>query len=149
MIPSGAIATGNYNYRNDLVAVNLVGTNVRDCSFSSAPATCYTNAFVPVTLEHVGHRLPVRNHSGETLDFDFGVGYIEHGKALASEAVLTNPLSGSMTALLQPYYKGELRGRPLAGQYLLRVWGDEALNWENVEDIQLVFRYRYWTRFER
>jgi len=149
LIPSGAIALGNYNYRHDLVAVNLVGTNVRDCSQSQEPATCYSNAYLPITIEHRGHALPVRNHSGETLEFDFGVGYVEHGKALASEVVLTNPLTGAMDTLLQPYYKGELRGRPLTGDYRLRIWHDDALNWNNVEDIQLVFRYRYWTRFER
>ncbi|MBI2893819.1 MAG: hypothetical protein HYY06_09725 [Deltaproteobacteria bacterium] len=149
IIPSAQIALGNYNYRHDLVAVNLVGTNVRDCSESDEPATCYSNAFVPVTLIHEGEDIPIRNHDGDTVPFDFERAFIEHGKALASEVVLTNPLSSSMETLLGPYYKQELRGRPLMGHYTLRIWDDPALNWENVEDVQLVFRYRYWTRFER
>lgn len=146
LIPSGAIALGNYNYRHDLVAVNLVGTNVRDCSQSDEPATCYSNAYIPISLIHAGEAR-IRNHTGDDVSFDFGRGLIEHGKGLASEVVLTNPLGGSAETLLQPYYKEELRGRPLTGQYWLRVWDDAALNWDNVEDIQLVFRYRYWTRF--
>jgi len=54
-----------------------------------------------------------------------------------------------MDGLLAPYYKAELRGRPLTGQYWLRIWEGEPLIWENVEDVQLVFRYRYWTRLGR
>ena len=149
IIPSAQIALGNYNYRHDLIAVNLVGTNVRDCSRSDEPATCYSNAFVPFTLVHEGDDIPVRNHDGETVPFDFERAFIEHGKALSSEVVLTNPLTGSAETLLGSYYKQEFRGRPLAGHYTLRIWDDPALNWQNVEDVQLVFRYRYWTRFER
>ncbi|MBI2895321.1 MAG: hypothetical protein HYY06_17330 [Deltaproteobacteria bacterium] len=149
IIPSAQIALGNYNYRHDLVGVNLVGTNVRDCAESEEPATCYSNAFVPFTLIHEGDDIPIRNHDGDTVPFDFERAFIEHGKALASEVVLTNPLASSMETLLGPYYKQELRGRPLMGHYTLRIWDDPALNWENVEDVQLVFRYRYWTRFER
>jgi hypothetical protein len=149
IIPSAQIALGNYNYRHDLVAVNLVGTNVRDCSESDEPATCYSNAFIPFTLVHEGEDIPIRNHSGETVPFDFERAFIEHGKALASEVVLTNPLTGSAETLLGPYYKQELRGRPLMGHYTLRIWDDPSLTWQNVEDVQLVFRYRYWTRFGR
>jgi hypothetical protein len=149
LIPSAQIALGNYNYRHDLVAVNLVGTNVRDCSESEEPATCYSNAFIPFTLVHEGDDIPIRNHDGETVPFDFERAFIEHGKALASEVVLTNPVTGSAETLLGSYYKQELRGRPLMGHYTLRIWDDPALNWDNVEDVQLVFRYRYWTRFER
>ena len=148
LIPSGAFALGNYNYRNDLVAVNLVGTNVRDCSESGEPATCYANAFIPFSLEQRG-TLPVRNHDGETISFPFGTGLIEHGKALADEAVVTNPVTRAMDDLLGSYYKSELRGRPLTGQYWLRIWDGAPLNWNNVEDVQLVFRYRYWTRLQR
>jgi hypothetical protein len=148
LIPSAAIALGNYNYRHDLVAVNLVGTNVRDCTDSEEPATCYANAFIPLTLIHEGD-VEVRNHDGQRYDFRLERAFIEHGKALASEVVLTNPLSSSAETMLGPYYKQEFRGRPLMGRYTLRIWDDPALNWQNVEDVQLVFRYRYWTRFER
>ncbi|MBI2896566.1 MAG: hypothetical protein HYY06_23610, partial [Deltaproteobacteria bacterium] len=108
-----------------------------------------SNAFVPFTLVHEGEDIPIRNHDGDTIDFDFERGFIEHGKALTTEAVLTNPLTSSAETLLAPYYKEELRGRPLAGHYTLRIWEDPALQWENVEDVQIVLRYRYWTRFER
>lgn len=43
--------------------------------------------------------------------------------------------------------KGELKGRPLQGLYSLRIWDDPGLRWEQVDDIQLYWRYHYWTRF--
>lgn len=42
----------------------------------------------------------------------------------------------------------ELRGRPLAGTYVLRIWDDPALRFDRVEDVQIVLDYRYWTRQE-
>ncbi|MBI2896939.1 MAG: hypothetical protein HYY06_25500, partial [Deltaproteobacteria bacterium] len=47
-----------------------------------------SNAFVPFTLVHEGEDIPIRNHDGDTIDFDFERGFIEHGKALTTEAVL-------------------------------------------------------------
>ena len=71
----------------------------------------------------------------------------EHGKALAAEVFITNPLNSTQNTLIQPYEKQELRGRPLQGQYTLRIWDVPELVWENVEDIQIIWKYRYWTQF--
>jgi hypothetical protein len=145
LIPSNNIAVGNFNYRQARFALNFVGTNVRDCVGSNTPSTCYSNAFVPYSLEQFGV-VPIRNYSGDTIWFDMPTGLIEHGKGLAAEILVTNPITSSSSGLLSSYYKDGLRGRPLQGKYVLRVWETPELIWEAVEDIQLIFDYRYWTR---
>jgi hypothetical protein len=139
------IATGNFNYRQEALAVNVVGTNVLDCTGPDAGPTCFTNAFVPFTLHQQG-AVDVRNHTGHPESFTMPSASIEHGKALAAEVVLTSPLTGTGTQLLTDYWKDGLRGRPLPGQYVLRIWDTPGLQWSAVEDIQIVWRYRYWTR---
>jgi hypothetical protein len=88
----------------------------------------------------------VRNHADQTEAFGMPEGRIEHAKALAAEVVLTNPPTTSQQALMQDYIKDELRGRPLNGDYVLRIWQTPELDWSAVEDIQILLRYRYWTR---
>ncbi len=41
----------------------------------------------------------------------------------------------------------EFQGRPLDGNYALRVWDEEGVSFDAMEDAQIVLRYRYWTRF--
>jgi hypothetical protein len=145
IIPSHNIALHNYNYRHEALAVNLVGTDVRDCSQSESPNTCYSNVFVPYTLIHSG-KVYVKNHTGDTVSFVMPTARVEYGKGLASESLITNPPSSTHSQLLGEYYKTGLRGRPLQGEYVLRIWDVPELNWNNVEDIQLIWKYRYWTR---
>ena len=145
LIPSNNIALGNFNYRQNEVAVNLVGTNIRLCENAESPYMCNSNAFVPYTLIHQG-KVPVRNWHDKTYDYDMPTAKVEHGKALAAEVLVTNPPTSTHTQLLGPYFKTGLKGRPLQGTYELRIWETPELNWDAVEDVQLILRYRYWTR---
>lgn len=137
-------AQGNFNYRIHNVAVNLVGTNVRDCS-SSPSSTCYAAGFAQYTLEHHGPYL-VTNHAGRQYQADLVRGVIEHARGLASERYLTNPLSSADRALLTDYYRRELWGRPLSGTLVLRIWDGPGVNFNAIEDVQLALEYRYFTR---
>jgi hypothetical protein len=146
LIPSNNIALQNFNYRLEALAVNVVGTNVLDCTQPWSTTTCYTNAFVPFTMEFQGSDLPIRNHTGDTELFTLPTDRVEHGKGLAAEVVLTNPVTGTHTQLLSEYWKDGIRGRPLQGTYILRIWQTPDLDWSRVEDIQLAWKYRYWTQ---
>jgi hypothetical protein len=73
-------------------------------------------------------------------------GIIEHARSLAAERYLTNPLSSADRALIEPYVRHELRGRPLDGHYVLRLWEEPGVDFSQIEDVQLVLNYRYWTR---
>lgn len=38
-------------------------------------------------------------------------------------------------------------GETLHGKFLVRVWDDEKFDFNQIKDVQLVLKYRYWTRF--
>lgn len=140
-------ARGNYNYRADGIAVNFVGTNIRDCSESLTPSTCYSSGWVPYSLAHRGS-FEVSNHFNEIYDAPLFNGYIVHARGLTAERYLTNPVSSADRALIEPYTHREFRGRPLAGRYTIRIWDDPSVRFDRLEDIQLMISYRYWTRLD-
>jgi hypothetical protein len=143
-------ARGNYNYRHVSTAVNLVGTGVHSCPTNNSPQ-CFGSGFLEYTVEHTADQVPILDWSGLAHYFSFGVGRVEHGKALAAERFITIPIGSSDQQLLtQPgITHQELRGRPLDGAYRLRVWDDPALQWDHLEDVQIVVQYHYWSRVDR
>jgi len=147
LLSQAGFARGNFNYRFEDVAVNVVGTAVKDCEHSETPSSCYAANFLQYTLVHEGPFL-VRNYFGEDYEAPLYPGRIQQSKALLAERYLTNPLSSADNSLLQRYWDTELVGRPMAGNYTLRVYDADGLNWNALQDVQLVMNYRYWTRAE-
>jgi hypothetical protein len=137
-------ARGNYNYRIDSIAINVVGVP-RDCADSGAPQSCYGSGFVPYSLAHVGPFV-VRNHQGDDVPAHVFDGNIEHARALATERYITNPFSEADRALLQQYTREELRGRPLDGTFVLKIWDEPGVDFGAIEDVQIILDYRYWTK---
>jgi hypothetical protein len=140
-------ARGNFNYRIESVALNFVGTALHDCSQSAAPESCYAAGHLPYSLAHVGP-FYVRNHNGDDVETKLFDGNIEHARGLASERYLTNPLSSGDQTLLEQYSRRELIGRPLDGNFVLRVWDEDGVDFNAIEDVQVVLGYRYWTKFD-
>ena len=142
----GKVAVGNYNFRHSSLAVNVVGTGVNDCSGLSQ--SCYGDGYLEYTFEHSAFGVPVIDYEQNERRFNFGNGSITRGKALAAERWVTLPISSTDQGYLQQpeFTKRELAGRPLSGIYRLRIYDRPSLRWENVEDIQLVLGYRYWSR---
>lgn len=136
-------AGGNHNYRIDSIAVNLVGTNLRDCG-ADGTSGCFAAGSFSYSVLHSGPYL-VRNALGALYDAPLFPGRIESARALAGERYITNPISSADRTLIEPYTRVELGGRPLGGALTIRIWDDEALVWDNLEDIQVVLNYRYWT----
>ena len=149
LLGGGGLAFGNFNYRVDRVAVNLVGTNLRDCSDAggSTVSTCYASGNIAYSVVHQGPYW-VRNHTGGLYSAPLFTGRIERARAVAAERYVTNPLSSADRALIEPYARTEFRGRPMPGTYLLRVWDDPSFRFDRLEDVQIVLDYRYWTRQE-
>ncbi|MEQ8458887.1 MAG: hypothetical protein RLO52_19855 [Sandaracinaceae bacterium] len=147
----GGFAFGNYNYRTGDIAVNVVGTGTRRCGDSES---CYSTASVPFSLIHMPPgdvagspgAYSVRTHDGSLHPVRLFEGRVESGRALAAERYLTNPLSSSDRGLLADYMRREFRGRPMTGTYRLMLWETGALAFENVEDVQVLWNYRYFTR---
>jgi hypothetical protein len=142
---SSSFARGNFNYRTESIGLNIVGSAARVCADENLPSTCYNAGFVPYSLEHFGP-YRVRNYFGQEYDAPLFPGIIEHSRALATERYLTNPISAADRSLIEPYVQRQFRGRPLAGNYRLRIWDEPGVNFEGIEDVQVVLNYRYWTR---
>ncbi len=143
---SGKLAPGNFNFRHVDMAVNLVGTDVHDCTNSPTP-DCYGSAYIQYTLQHDGTNAGILDWNGNSRVFDFGIASINSGKALAAERYLTLPLSSNDQSLVsQPgIQRIEFQGRPLDGAYLLRIWDSPALKWDHLQDVQIVLDYLYWS----
>lgn len=143
----GQVGVGNLNLRHVDIGVNVVGSGVLDCSLSSGSG-CYDSAFLEYDLQHTAYDAAIQNAQNQTVCFNFGSAQIRSGKAIAAERMLTLPLSGTDAQLLQSpaFTKTELAGRPLSGVYRLRIKESPALVFNQIEDIQLVLHYRYWSR---
>ena len=146
VLGKSGFARGNFNYRIENVGLNAVGFGVRDCGNSETPSTCYGSGFLPFSLHHSGP-FYVRNHAGEDFKAELFQGKIEHARALAAERYLSNPISETDVGLIGPYLRDELQGRPLDGNFAIRIWEEEGVNFDAIEDVQLILNYRYWTRF--
>jgi len=139
-------ARGNFNYRIDTLGLNFVGTGIRDCADVSNPTTCSTAGFVPYSLQHNGP-FYVRNRAGDDFQALLFDGRIEHARGLALERYFTNPISSSDRELMSEYLRSEFTGRPLDGNFTLRVWDSQGFDFSSIQDVQLILNYRYWTAF--
>jgi hypothetical protein len=142
---AGKLAAGNYNFRHIDVAVNLVGTGVLNCSQTGSP-DCYGSGYVTYDLTHIGDAIGVLGYDGQYRTFDFGTAALNHAKALASERYLTEPLSSTDQQLVNQFLQQQFRGRPIDGVYKLRIYDSPALQFQNLEDVQVVLNYHYWSR---
>ncbi len=136
-------ASGNYNYRIESVGVNLIGTGLRDCEASEGTAGCYASGNLSFSMLHQGPFM-VRNALGRLYEAPLFPGRVESARALAAERYLTNPLSSADRALMEPYTRVELQGRPLGGTLTLRLWDDPRFRFDRLEDVQVLLTYRYW-----
>ncbi|MGE5788826.1 MAG: hypothetical protein ACM3ZE_29830, partial [Myxococcales bacterium] len=137
--------TDRHNVRWRRLAVNLVGTGIRDCSKSTDSMSCYTNPYVRFNLLHAGPSWQT-NYSGEWRALDISTASIEGGKALAAEEWL-EPVTNSWN---MPYVsnvaRGELFGRPAAGNYELVLEITPDVRLDRIERIQLLVEQDYWVK---
>jgi len=147
LLTRSGFSRGNYNYRHKTVALNVVGTNVKKCENSQFPSNCQTSNFLQYSIRHDG-RYKVRNHEGMLRDAPLFTGRIKQGKALLAERYLTNPISSGDRSLASSFSNEQFWGRPLDGNYVLRIYDADGLDWNAVEDVQLILNYRFWTRLD-
>ncbi len=140
------LAPGNYNYRHVNLAVNLVGTGVINCA-QTPTQDCFSTGYIQYNLQDDGTNAGITDYNGNTRVFDFGIANIQYGKALAAERYITLPLGTADQALLaQPGIQHiEFEGRPLDGVYHLRIWDNPALQFSQLQDVQIVLNYEYWS----
>jgi hypothetical protein len=136
---------GNYNYRIRDLNVNLVGRALFDCERAARPTECYGDGNLQYSMRHEGETV-LESWDGDQRFFSFEPGVINRARALADERWLTNPLSSTDSALIAPYTRSEWWGRPLAGTYTLEIQSRDEMDWRNLENVQVLLRYHYWTR---
>lgn len=137
--------TQRHNVRWRQLAVNLVGTGIRDCQLAADPLSCFSEPFLKFQLTHSGPAW-VTNHGQQWRAFDLPAAFIENGKALASEEWL-DPISNSWNVShVASVTRGELFGRPVSGGYELIVELPQDVRLERIERVQLLVQTDYWVR---
>ncbi len=137
--------TARYNTRWRELAVNFVGTGIRDCSTARDATACYSEPFLRYDLRHVGPA-EVTNHEQEWWRLKLPTAWIEGGKALVAEEWL-DPVTNNFQ---QPYVasvsRGEYAGRPLGGTYQLDLLLTPDVRLDRIERIQVLVETEYWVR---
>lgn len=139
------LSEDNFNYRVNRIAVNMVGSALVDCTRAADPWECWGDGNLQYSMRQSG-TVVVENYEREQSSFVMEPGVIQNARALAAERWLTNPLSSADRTLIGDFERAEWWGRPLSATYTLVIPGRDEIEWRNLEDIQLLLRYDYWTR---
>jgi hypothetical protein len=134
-----------FNARWQRLAVNLVGTGVRDCALAAKPADCYTQSYLTYDLVHTGPAWATSfEHAWRVLDF--GRGVIESAKAITAEEWLDPVSNGWGKPYVEAVARTELTDRPFGGAYELTLdLGPEARP-ERIDRVQILLQSTYWVK---
>lgn len=137
--------TQRHNVRWRQLAVNLIGTGVRDCQLAPSPQQCFSESYLRFQFAHAGPAWAM-NHSQGWRAFDLPSALIESGKALASEEWL-DPVANSWNVpFVANVARAELFGRPVNGAYDLIIELTPDVRPERIEQVQLLIETDYWVR---
>lgn len=132
-----------YNARWTRLAVNLVGTGIRDCASAPDPLTCYSEGFLRFDLQHIGGGW-LTDFAGQWHALGFPSGRIEGGKALAAELWLDPLKDGWSTSYISAVQRAEFFWRPLYGAYVLEIETGPEVRLEQLERVQVLVGSSYW-----
>jgi hypothetical protein len=152
-LPEGAPNRTRYNHRLGQLALNVVGSGVRDCEGVADYGTCASAQSVDYTLEHDAtgaelYGLESNAFRAGPYAFSFGKASLS-GRAIAAERNFTYLSTADRSiAFGGGVGKGDFDGRPIDGGtlYRLRIWDSPELRWDRVDDIQVLLTYRYWSK---
>ena len=127
------------------LAVNLVGTGIRDCSNAADSSDCYSNPFIRFNLTQAGPAWQ-SSYSGQWHPYDIATAKIEAGKALTAEEWLEPVTNSWNMAYVSNVARGEFYGRPMAGNYDLTFDITPDVRLDRIERVQLLVEEDYWIR---
>lgn len=137
--------TKRYNTRWGRVALNVVGTGVKDCSLAADPMGCYGNSTIRYNLTHVTPTWTT-DYDGLWREQDMPLGQIEGGKGLAVELFL-NPLKdGWSTSFISAVARTEYLFRPVGGSYNLEIEVTPEVMLQRIERMQLLVGTSAWVK---
>jgi len=134
-----------YNVRVGNIAVNLVGSGIRNCDKAIDRPACYAEPFIRYDLEHIGP-VWVTDYDQAWQSLDIPIAVIEGGKALAAEEWLDPVSNGFNRSDVQSVTRRELEGRPIGGAYELTIDLPADVEVERIERIQVLEQTDYWVR---
>ncbi len=132
-----------HNVRWRQLAVNVVGTGIRNCQVSNNPEQCYSEQFLRYDFAHAGPSWAT-NHSQSWRLLQTPTAFIEGAKALTVEEWL-DPIHQSWN---QPFVgnvaRGEFFGRPVSGAYDLVLDLPSDVVFSRIEQVQILTENDYW-----
>ena len=134
-----------YNVRWSRLAINLVGTGIKDCSQAYDPLGCYSSSFVPYNLTHVGPSW-VTDYEGSWNTLGIPIGQVNQAKALAAEQWLNPITNGWSAAYVQAVERHEFAERPLDGVYQLELDVAPEVQLGQIDRVQVLADTSYWVR---
>jgi hypothetical protein len=134
-----------FNARWNRLAVNLVGTGIKDCTKAQDPLGCYSSSYIPFNLTQTGPSWVV-DYSGEWRTLNVPVGQVNLGKALVAEQWLDPISNGWSEPYVQAVQREEFSERPLDGTYVLELELAPEVDLDNIERIQILTDTSYWVR---
>jgi hypothetical protein len=134
-----------FNGRWTQMAVNFVGTGVKDCTQAADPQGCYSEEWIPYNLTHVGPAW-VTDYNEIWHELDVPTGIIEGAKGLAAELWLDPLQDGWSTPYISAVARSELSLRPLGGAYLLEVPVAPEVVLGNIQRVQILVGSTYWVK---
>jgi hypothetical protein len=134
-----------FNTRWARLAVNLVGTGIKDCTLAADPLSCYSSSFIPYNLTHTGPSWVV-DYENEWRTLGVPIGQINLGKALTAEQWLDPVSNGWDKPYVQAVQRLEFSERPLDGSYQLELELGPEVVLGNIERVQILADTSYWVR---
>lgn len=134
-----------FNARWARIAVNLVGTGIKDCTKAADPLGCYSSSFLQYDLTHVGPSW-VMDFEGNWRTLAVPIGQINLAKALVAEQWLDPISNGWDKPYVQAVERHEFTERPLDGTYQLELELGPEVRLGNIERVQILSDTSYWVR---
>ena len=137
--------TERFNARWTQLAVNFVGTGIKDCTKAADSQGCYQSQYIPYNLTH-GAPAWVTDYSEVWHQLDLPQGQIEGGKGLAAEIWLDPLKDGWSTDFISAIARTEFELRPLGGAYVLQFPVAPEVVLSRIQRVQLLVGSSAWVR---
>jgi hypothetical protein len=145
----GDIAVAPVNSRHNVrwkqLAVNLVGTGVKDCERAADPTACFSEPFLRYNLTHVGPAWTT-DYAEQWRAYNLPTAQIEGAKGLAAEEWLDSLTNSWNTPLVANAARSEFFGRSIGGSYTLDIELSPEVVLSHIERVQLLAQSEYWVR---
>jgi hypothetical protein len=145
----GSVANPPYVRRENVrwteLAVNLVGTGIRNCAIAVDQNECFSDSFVRYDLEHAGPAW-ITDYTEQWHALGQPEGFIEGAKALAAEQWLDPVGNGFNESYVSAVARTEFQERALGGDYRLELQLPTDVQMSNIEQVQILTRTSYWVR---